>query len=78
MRTMMADYERAKREETVWDQRPWFRLLLNLVMDLNAPSSTLDPISYGILGVFGSAFHVIQPLVVPGNYSVSIDFFSMK
>ncbi len=68
MRTMMADYERAKRENTVWDQRTWFRLLLNLVMDLNSPSSTLDPISYGILSVFGSAFHVVQPLVIPGKF----------
>ena len=67
MRTMMADYERSKREKTVWDQRPWFRLLLNLIMDLNSPSSTLDPISYGILSVFGSAFHVVQPLVIPGK-----------
>lgn len=67
MRTMMADYERAQRDKIVWDQRPWFRLLLNLVMDLNSPSSTLDPISYGILSVFGSAFHVVQPLVIPGK-----------
>lgn len=67
MRTMMADYERSKRESSVWDQRPWFRLLLNLVMDLNSPSSTLDPISFGILKVFGSAFHVVQPLVIPGK-----------
>jgi len=66
MRTMMADYERSKRERVRWDQRPWFRLLLNLVMNLNSPSSTLDPISYGILSVFGSAFHVVQPLVIPG------------
>jgi len=66
MRTMMADYERSKRDKIVWDQRPWFRLLLNLIMDLNSPSSTLDPISYGILRVFGGAFHVIQPLVIPG------------
>merc|ERR1719384_2179560 len=62
----MADYERAKCDKATWDQRPWFRLLLNLVMDLNSPSSTLDPINYGILSVFGSAFHVVQPLVIPG------------
>jgi len=49
-----------------WDQRPWYRLLLNLVHDLNSPSPALDPISLGILSVFGSAFHVVQPLVVPG------------
>jgi CCR4-NOT transcription complex subunit 1 len=70
MRTMMAHYERSKRDSgngsAKWDQRPWFRLLLNLVMDLNSPSPVFDPISYGILSVFGRAFHVVQPLVIPG------------
>uniref|UniRef100_A0A7R9Z6V1 CCR4-Not complex component Not1 C-terminal domain-containing protein n=1 Tax=Pseudictyota dubia TaxID=2749911 RepID=A0A7R9Z6V1_9STRA len=70
VRTMLSDYERAKNESggvvSNWDQRPWFRLFLNLVLDLNSPSPALDPISYGILSTFGSAFHVIQPLVVPG------------
>ncbi len=75
MRTMMADYERSKREKVVWDQRPWFRLLLNLIMDLNSPSSTLDPISYGILRVFGGAFHVVQPLVMPGKNDKLISFY---
>merc|ERR1712045_1019200 len=67
---MMAHYERTKREKKRaplnWDQRPWFRLLLVLVLDLNAPSPTLGPISYGILNVFASALHVVQPLVIPG------------
>mmetsp|Transcript_9541 Transcript_9541/g.13845 ORF Transcript_9541/g.13845 Transcript_9541/m.13845 type:complete len:1234 (+) Transcript_9541:3-3704(+) len=71
MRTMMAHYEQRRTQTeadgvSAWDQRPWFRLLLNLVMDLNSPSPIFDPISYGILSVFGSAFHVVQPLVVPG------------
>merc|ERR1712194_995286 len=39
---------------------------LNLVHDLNTPSPALDPIKGGIVSVFGSAFHVVQPLVVPG------------
>ena len=72
VRTMMAHYERSKGDGLViqnWDQRPWFRLLLNLVLDLNSPNPVLDQISYGILSVFGSAFHVIQPLVVPGKIS---------
>lgn len=69
VRTLMSNYERCKNGGIVplhWDQRPWFRLLLNLICDLNAPSPILDPISFGILSVFGSAFHVLQPLVVPG------------
>ncbi len=67
MRTLMSNYERVKREAGHhWDQRPWFRLLLNLVQDLGAPSAVMDPIRPSILSVFGSAFHVVQPCVVPG------------
>jgi len=40
--------------------------LLNFVLDLCAPNPTLDPIAHGILSVFASAFHVVQPLVIPG------------
>ena len=77
---MISDYERCKQEAAggapLWDQRPWFRLFLNLVVDLNLPSPALDPISYGILSVFGSAFHVVQPLVVPGesHFNLSSSF----
>ena len=77
---MISDYERCKQEAAggapLWDQRPWFRLFLNLVVDLNSPSPALDPISYGILSVFGSAFHVVQPLVVPGesHFNLSSSF----
>jgi CCR4-NOT transcription complex subunit 1 len=70
VRSMMADYERAKMSAGSniphWDQRPWFRLLLNLIIDINKPSVELDPIRLGILKVFGSALHVVQPLVMPG------------
>lgn len=56
--------QHAAREK--WDQRPWFRLLLDLLCDLNQPNPALDPIKSSIVSIFGSAFHVIQPLVVPG------------
>merc|ERR1712232_804404 len=69
-RTLMANYERCKQQNggvvPHWDQRPWFRIFLNLIHDLNTPSPALDPICFGILSVFGSAFHIMQPLVVPG------------
>jgi len=70
VRALLANYERCKLQNggivAHWDQRPWFRLFLNLVHDLNTPSPALDPICFGILSVFGSAFHIMQPLVVPG------------
>ena len=66
VRSMMWHFEKKKTERTPWDQRPWFRLLMNLVMDINKPDPTFERIRLGILSVFGSAFHVCQPLVVPG------------
>ncbi|KAL3766962.1 hypothetical protein ACHAWO_010070 [Cyclotella atomus] len=66
-RSLVASYEKSERDPSaVWDQRPWFRLLLDLVYELNLPNPALDPIKPGIVKTFGSAFHVIQPLVVPG------------
>ena len=66
-RSLVASYEKAQQTNAQWDQRPWFRLLLDLVCELNQPNPALDPIKAGIVSVFGSAFHVIQPLVVPGK-----------
>lgn len=66
VRCMMWDYECTKDSGSSWDQRPWFRLLLNFVSDLNSPDALHDTMKVAILGVFGTAFHVSQPLVVPG------------
>ena len=73
VRTLMTSYEKVKNVTSGnvnvavhWDQRPWFRLLLNLIQDLGAPSVQMDPIRASVLSVFGSALHVVQPCVVPG------------
>ena len=65
VRTMMWDCEKAKKANRKWDQRPWFRLFLDLVIDLNKPSPMLESIKEGILNVFAATFHVAQPLVLP-------------
>lgn len=65
VRSMMWHHEKSKGKENPWDQRPWFRLLLNLVIDLNKPDPAFEPIRLGMLSVFGAAFHVCQPLVLP-------------
>lgn len=66
VRCMMWDYECTKDSGPSWDQRPWFRLLLNFISDLNSPDALHDTMKVAILGVFGTAFHVSQPLVIPG------------
>mmetsp|Transcript_10959 Transcript_10959/g.21740 ORF Transcript_10959/g.21740 Transcript_10959/m.21740 type:complete len:2215 (+) Transcript_10959:404-7048(+) len=66
-RSLVTHYEKSQRDTTAaWDQRPWFRLLLDLLYELTLPGPALDPIKSGIVNIFGSAFHVVQPLVVPG------------
>ena len=65
VRCLMSASESAKTSGQKFDQRPWFRLLLNLIQDLNLPDPQLDSISLQILGVFGSALHVVQPCVLP-------------
>jgi CCR4-NOT transcription complex subunit 1 len=69
VRTMMWHAEKTKSAGALssgWDQRPWFRLIMNLVIDLNKPDQTFEPIRLGILSVFGAAFHTCQPLVMSG------------
>jgi CCR4-NOT transcription complex subunit 1 len=66
IRTMMWHSEKTKSDGKTWDQRPWYRILLNLLIDLNKPDPTFEPIRLGILSVFGAAFHTCQPLVMPG------------
>ena len=69
VRAMMWDAEQAKESgvRAQWDQRPWYRLFLNLLIDVNKPDPSLEPIKLGVLSVFGAAFHVSQPLVLPGK-----------
>lgn len=68
IRTMMWDVEKTKGtggNNGQWDQRPWYRIFMNLVIDVNKPDPELEPIRLGILSVFAAAFHVSQPLAVP-------------
>jgi CCR4-NOT transcription complex subunit 1 len=68
VRSLMWNFYSRTQQGSSWDQRPWFRLLMNMVMDLNTPDTILDPMNYGIVSAFGAAFHVVQPLVVPGAF----------
>jgi CCR4-NOT transcription complex subunit 1 len=66
VRSMMWHYESSMEgSANPWDQRPWFRLLLNLVIDLNKPDPVFEAVRLGILSVFGAAFHVCQPMIFP-------------
>ena len=69
VRSMMWEAEKTRKASKPWDQRPWYRLFLNLVIDINKPDPAMENIKLGVLSVFGAAFHVSQPLVLPGKLS---------
>jgi len=48
-----------------FDQRPYFRLLLHLVQDLNAPDPAFDSSNLQVLAAFAGAFHALQPSLLP-------------
>jgi CCR4-NOT transcription complex subunit 1 len=76
VRSMIWHSEKWKSENSSvpWDQRPWYRLLMNLVVDLNKPDPVYDSIRLGMHSVFGAAFHACQPLVMPGKFSDVVTF----
>ena len=67
VRSMMWHCVKSEKSDTKWDQRPWYRLFLNLIIDLNKPGPFYEPIRLGILSIIGCALHVCQPLVMPGE-----------
>lgn len=72
IRSMMWDAEKTKKAGNQWDQRTWYRLFLNLVIDINKPDPAMEKIKLGVLSVFGAALHVAQPLVLPGTLIKSV------
>jgi CCR4-NOT transcription complex subunit 1 len=67
VRCMMWNYnEKKKNSNDSWDQRPWFRLLLNLLVEMNSPDVLLDTLKPATFGIFACSYHLIQPLVLPG------------
>jgi len=62
VKILAKDYEVRKIK---FNQRPYFRLLSNLLLDLNAPDPTLDSITMQILVMFSNAFWQLSPLRFP-------------
>ena len=48
-----------------FDQRPYLRLLLNLLRDLNSTDPVVEANNLQVLGAFASAFHALQPANAP-------------
>ena len=68
-RSLLDDYESKKHStSTFFDQRPYFRVLVNMVQDFGIPDPKVepDPGLVQLLTAFGQVFCALQPAVVPG------------
>jgi CCR4-NOT transcription complex subunit 1 len=48
-----------------FDQRPYFRILVNLLRDLNTADPVVEQNNLQVLGAFAGAFHALQPSNAP-------------
>ena len=67
-RSLLDDHENKRIAGINFDQRPYFRLLVNLLQDLGVPDSKQDPNPslLPLLSAYGQIFIALQPSVVPG------------
>jgi len=67
VRVLLQDSEQKSTQSNgpVFDQRPYFRLLLSLLQDFNIPDRILDSSNLQVIAAFASALHVIQPSAAP-------------
>ncbi|KAG8653698.1 CCR4-NOT transcription complex subunit 1-like isoform X2 [Manihot esculenta] len=55
----------SEEKKTSFNPRPYFRLIVNWLMDLISPDPVIDGANFQILTAFAGAFHNLQPLKVP-------------
>jgi CCR4-NOT transcription complex subunit 1 len=67
-----------ERDPEQFAQRPFFRIIINLVQDLNANDPELDAISVPILMAFSRLFHDIRPALVPGFCMAWLELISHR
>lgn len=67
-KTLLEDHESKKINKLPFDQRPYFRLLSNLALDLGIPDLKKEPnpALLSILAIYSQIYLAIQPSLVPG------------
>jgi CCR4-NOT transcription complex subunit 1 len=67
-RTLLEDHEAKRLSGTVFDQRPYFRLLSNLYQDLGVADSKAEPnqVMVPLLATFCQVYFILQPSALPG------------
>ncbi|XP_020519676.1 CCR4-NOT transcription complex subunit 1 isoform X1 [Amborella trichopoda] len=56
----------ADEKKASFHPRPYFRLFIKWIMEFNTPDSVLDTMNFQVLTALANAFHVLQPMKVPG------------
>ncbi|ONK63797.1 uncharacterized protein A4U43_C07F19040 [Asparagus officinalis] len=56
----------AEQRKSYFNPRPYFRLLVNCLIDLSGPDAGFDGPNLQVFVLFANAFHALQPLKVPG------------
>lgn len=54
-----------EQKECQFNQRPYFRILLNLLIDVSAPDPLLEQANFQLLSAFSNTFHTCNPMRVP-------------
>ncbi|CAM9404481.1 unnamed protein product [Chrysoparadoxa australica] len=80
LRVLLNDYELHRHgvRPGPFDQRPYFRVLLCLLQDLNVPDRVLDNSNLQVLAAFASAFHALRPSVCPCFAFAWLDLISHR
>jgi len=54
-----------EQKDIQFNQRPYFRILLNLLIDVSAPDPVLEQANFQLLSAFSNTFHTCNPMRVP-------------
>ncbi|CCI49970.1 unnamed protein product [Albugo candida] len=63
---LVVAHELSRKKKTIFDQRIFFRLFLNLMKELTLREPVLETIHLQVLNTFASAYNTLQPLALPG------------
>ncbi|KAF8380510.1 hypothetical protein HHK36_027997 [Tetracentron sinense] len=68
----------AEDKKSSFNPRPYFRLFINWISDLGSLNPGLDGDNFQVLTTFANAFHLLQPLKVPGFSFTWLDLVSHR
>lgn len=68
----------AERRGANFNQRPYFRMILNLLMDVGSPDPNFEQANFQLLTIFCNTFHSCNPMRVPSFAFAWLDLISNR